>query len=43
MAKGAGVGVRWKSPIGMVRADVAFALDLPTKPIRLHLNIGPDL
>jgi translocation and assembly module TamA len=43
LKKGTGVGVRWRSPIGMVRADVAWALDLPKTPIRLHLNIGPDL
>jgi translocation and assembly module TamA len=43
MKKGAGWGVRWKSPIGMVRADMAWALDLPRTPIRFHLNIGPDL
>jgi translocation and assembly module TamA len=43
MKKGAGFGVRWRSPIGMVRADLAWALDLPKTPIRLHLNIGPDL
>lgn len=46
-----GVGLRWLSPIGQVRVDVAFALTkddwwydregLP--PARLHLVIGPDL
>ena len=45
-----GVGLRWKSPLGQVRMDVAFALTkgdeettygLP--PARLHLVIGPDL
>jgi len=47
-AQSAGVGVRWASPIGQVRLDVAFALTkdddnggLP--PARLHLVIGPDL
>lgn len=40
---GAGVGLRWRSPIGPVRADAAFALSLPGAPLRLHLNIGPDL
>ncbi|MEA3273881.1 MAG: autotransporter assembly complex family protein [Pseudomonadota bacterium] len=41
---GAGVGVRWRSPIGQVRMDVAFALtkDDPPNP-RLVLVIGPDL
>lgn len=41
---GAGIGLRWKSPIGLVRVDIA-------KPVvsdlddswRVHLVIGPDL
>jgi translocation and assembly module TamA len=40
---GAGVGLRWRSPIGMVRGDAAFAVSLPGTPLRLHLNVGPDL
>lgn len=43
-----GAGVRWSTPIGPVRLDLAFALSkrdeghgLP--PARLHLLIGPDL
>ncbi|MDP9120349.1 MAG: autotransporter assembly complex protein TamA [Acidobacteriota bacterium] len=40
---GAGVGVRWLSPLGLVRADVAFALSIPGNPIRFHLTLGPDL
>jgi translocation and assembly module TamA len=41
---GAGVGVRWKSPVGLVRLDVAHALvtDLE-KEWRIHVVIGPDL
>jgi translocation and assembly module TamA len=45
---GAGVGVRWVSPIGPIRIDVAKALD-PIKPDdetkgwRLHISMGPDL
>ncbi|WP_258241203.1 autotransporter assembly complex protein TamA [Pseudidiomarina homiensis] len=38
-----GIGVRWLSPIGPVRLDVAQAVDEPNKPWRLHLTIGPDL
>ena len=41
---GAGIGVRWKSPVGLVRLDIA-------RPVisdfddswRIHLVIGPDL
>jgi translocation and assembly module TamA len=40
---GAGLGLRWRSPVGVVRLDVGFALDEPSKPARLHLVIGPDL
>lgn len=41
---GAGVGVRWKSPIGMVRVDIARPVvsDLDDS-WRIHLVIGPDL
>lgn len=38
-----GFGVRWVSPIGPVRIDLAMALDEPSKPWRLHLTLGPDL
>ena len=37
-----GAGLRWLSPIGLVRVDAAVALDLPGFPIRFHLNVGPD-
>jgi translocation and assembly module TamA len=41
---GAGIGLRWKSPIGMVRVDVARPVvsDLGDD-WRVHLIIGPDL
>ena len=40
---GAGVGLRWQSPIGSIRFDFAKALDLTGVPWRIHINIGPDL
>lgn len=43
LARGAGVGVRWRSPIGPIRADVAWALSEEGRPLRFHLTIGPDL
>lgn len=43
LERGAGFGVRWKSPIGPVRFDFASAISRPDKPWRLHVNIGPDL
>ncbi|MEJ2539944.1 MAG: autotransporter assembly complex protein TamA [Gemmatimonadota bacterium] len=39
----AGVGVRWVSPIGLLRLDLAFPLSNPDRTLRLHLVIGPDL
>ncbi|MBI3897163.1 MAG: outer membrane protein assembly factor [Gammaproteobacteria bacterium] len=41
--KGAGIGVRWRSPIGQIRVDVASAISEPDKPLRLHIYLGPDL
>lgn len=42
-----GVGIRWISPVGLVRLDGAFAIDRPDfvegGDFRLHLMIGPDL
>lgn len=40
---GAGFGLRWKTPIGPVRFDLASALSRPGEPWRIHINIGPDL
>ena len=43
LERGAGFGLRWKSPIGPVRIDLASAISDDDKPWRLHINIGPDL
>jgi len=43
LEKGAGVGVRWKSPVGPIRIDVASAISRDGNPWRIHLTIGPDL
>jgi len=43
VAEGAGVGLRWHSPVGAVRIDFAWALTEPYDGFRLHLVIGPDL
>lgn len=40
---GAGVGIRWRSPIGVVRLDVAHPFDDPQSNYRLHLTIGADI
>lgn len=38
-----GFGVRWLSPIGPVRLDLAQAIDEPGNPWRIHFTLGPDL
>jgi len=40
---GAGFGVRWKSPVGPVRVDLAFPLSESDKDWRIHFSVGPDL
>ena len=42
--KGSGIGLRWASPVGMVRVDLAWPINDPdkSKP-RLHISIGTDL
>ena len=40
---GIGLGLRWYSPLGPIRLDVAHPLDDPTRDYRLHITLGPDL
>ena len=42
---GAGIGLRWKSPVGIVRVDFAVPVstDLEDHGLRFHVVIGPDL
>ncbi len=40
---GVGFGVRWKSPVGPVRLDIAHGLNSPDSQFQLYLNIGADL
>jgi translocation and assembly module TamA len=41
---GAGLGVRWRSPVGMIRVDLGTPIhDNREHGIQLHLVIGPDL
>lgn len=39
---GAGIGVRWVSPVGPIRLDLAKALDDPGG-FRIHFSMGPEL
>ena len=43
-ATGVGVGIRWFSPLGPIRVDLAFPLekDAPDD-YRIHITLGPDL
>ena len=38
-----GTGIRWQSPVGAIRIDVASGISESDHPIRLHIIIGPDL
>ena len=41
---GAGLGVRWLSPVGPLRVDFASGLDRPPgSAFRFSFSIGPDL
>jgi len=37
-AKGAGLGIRWRSPVGPLRADLAYGEEV--RQWRLHLSVG---
>jgi translocation and assembly module TamA len=39
---GAGSGIRWRSPIGLIRADLGWPLGAPGGP-EFHLALGPEL
>jgi len=40
---GVGIGVRYKSPIGPIRVDIAHGLDDPDSVVQLYLSIGATL
>jgi len=43
-AIGAGMGVRWRSPVGMIRIDLGTPIHNSRESgVQLHLVIGPDL
>jgi translocation and assembly module TamA len=43
MAYGFGIGARWRSPIGLVRADVATGFFDGATTFHIHIVLGPDL
>ncbi|KHT65561.1 membrane protein [Photobacterium gaetbulicola] len=40
---GAGVGVRWASPVGPIRVDFAWGLDKEKDKFQLHFVLGPEI
>ncbi|WP_255783883.1 autotransporter assembly complex protein TamA [Marilutibacter chinensis] len=40
---GVGIGLRWISPVGPLRLDIATGLDDPDSSYEFYLNIGADL
>ncbi|EGR2042647.1 autotransporter assembly complex family protein [Vibrio parahaemolyticus] len=41
---GAGVGIRWASPVGPVSFDFAWGMDeKPNNEFRIHFSLGPEL
>ena len=40
---GVGIGVRWRSPVGPLRVDIARGLDAPDSPFQLYLSMGAEL
>ena len=43
MHTGVGFGVRWRSPVGPVRIDVAHGLNSPDSPFQIYLGLGAEL
>ncbi|MGH7725014.1 MAG: autotransporter assembly complex protein TamA [Candidatus Eiseniibacteriota bacterium] len=43
LSQGAGIGIRWLSPVGMIRLDYAWGLSREGAPTEVHFMIGPDL
>jgi translocation and assembly module TamA len=39
---GAGLGIRWISPVGPIRFDIAHPFDDEDNPWRIHFAIGPE-
>jgi len=40
---GLGIGARYRSPVGIIRLDLAHPFDDPDSAVRVHLSIGSDL
>jgi outer membrane translocation and assembly module TamA len=43
LKRGAGAGLRWISPAGLLRADFAWGLDRAGTPLQFHFAMGSEL
>jgi translocation and assembly module TamA len=43
LEQGVGVGIRWYSPVGPLRIDLAKGISEPGSDLRLHIVFGPEL
>jgi translocation and assembly module TamA len=41
-AHGIGVGVRWRSPVGLARIDLGFPLDDADDSFQIYITVGPE-
>ena len=39
---GTGFGIRWRSPLGLVRLDFGFGVSESPVPFKFYLSVGPD-
>ncbi|MEP4486750.1 MAG: BamA/TamA family outer membrane protein [Halioglobus sp.] len=39
---GAGIGVRWRSPVGVARVDLGFPLDDAHESFQVYITVGPE-
>jgi translocation and assembly module TamA len=39
---GAGIGVRWRSPVGVARIDLGFPLDDADDAFQIYITVGPE-
>jgi translocation and assembly module TamA len=39
---GVGIGIRWRSPVGLARIDLGFPLDEAVDSFQVYITIGPE-
>ncbi len=39
---GTGLGIRWRSPLGLVRLDFGFGVSKSPVPFKFYISVGPD-